>query len=411
MRWLKFAALNVMRNRRRSLVAIFITALGTAALLLAGGFALYTYDALERVTVRESGHLVVGTRQHFELDEDVPLQHGLDDAAALQARLAADSAVRHVLPRVEFSGLVSNGEKSAGMMALGLDAAAELRAKGPFLNVVDGAMPDGDAGDAGDEADGAAWVLLGAELARSLKASPGGRLTLLATDTRGALRTLPVRVLGVVSTGVPELDRRQLYTDLRGAQRLLGSARVSTLQVFLGGMEEVASAQARLQARLPGLVVRSWEAQAGFYESVRALYHRIFGVMGLVIGVIVVVVVANAMASAVVERTREIGTLRALGTLPGQLLRALALEGLILGGGGALLGAVAAVTVSALLQVFPVQMPPPPGRSVGYPLQIDLDPLPVLNTVLLMALLATLASAWVARRTVRKPIVEALAHL
>lgn len=405
MRWLKFAALNVMRNRRRSLVAVFITALGTAALLLAGGFALYTYDALERVTVRDSGHLVIGTRQHFEQDEDVPLQHGLDDAAALQARLAADPAVRHVLPRVEFSGLVSNGEKSAGMMALGLDAAAELRAKGPFLNVVEGAMPDGDAED------GDAWVLLGAELARSLKASPGSRLALMATDTRGALRTLPVRVRGVVSTGVPELDRRQLYTDLRGAQRLLGSERMSTLQVFLGGMEEVAPAQARLQAQLPGLMVRTWEAQAGFYESVRALYHRIFGVMGLVIGVIVVVVVASAMASAVVERTREIGTLRALGTLPGQLLRALALEGFILGGGGALLGAVAAMTVSGLLRVFPVQMPPPPGRSVGYPLQIDLDFLPVLHTVLLMALLATLASAWVARRTVRKPIVEALAHL
>ncbi len=405
MRWLKFAALNVMRNRRRSLVAIFITALGTAALLMAGGFALYTYDALEQVTVRESGHLVLGTRQHFEQDEDVPLQHGLDDAAALQARLAADPAVRQLLPRVEFSGLVSNGEKSAGMMALGIDAAAELRAKGPFLNVVEGAMPTGEEG--GDDA----WVLLGADLARSLKASPGSRLTLLATDTRGAMRNLPVRVQGVVSTGVPELDRRQLYTDLRGAQRLLGSARVSTLQVFLGGMEEVVPAQERLQAQLPGLVVRTWEAQAGFYESVRALYHRIFGVMGLVIGVIVVVVVANAMASAVVERTREIGTLRALGTLPGQLLRALALEGFILGGGGALLGAVAATTVSGLLRVFPVQMPPPPGRSVGYPLQIDLDFLPMLNTVLLMALLATLASAWVARRTVRKPIVEALAHL
>ncbi|WP_029000870.1 ABC transporter permease [Azohydromonas australica] len=408
MRWLKFAALNVMRNRRRSLVAVFITALGTAALLLAGGFALYTYDALERVTVRDSGHLVVGTRQHFEQDEDVPLQHGLDDAAALQARLAADPAVRHVLSRVEFSGLVSNGEKSTAMMALGIDAAAELRAKGPFLNLTEGAMPAGATSEASGEG---AWVLLGADLARSLKASPGSRLTLLATDTRGALRTLPVRVRGVISTGVPELDRRQLYTDLRGAQRLLGSERVSTLQVFLDGMDDVAPAQARLQAQLPGLVVRTWEAQAGFYESVRALYHRIFGVMGLVIGVIVVVVVASAMASAVVERTREIGTLRALGTLPGQLLRALALEGFILGGGGALLGAVAAMTVSGLLKVFPVQMPPPPGRSVGYPLQIDLDFLPVLHTVLLMALLATLASAWVARRTVRKPIVEALAHL
>jgi putative ABC transport system permease protein len=50
---------------------------------------------------------------------------------------------------------------------------------------------------------------------------------------------------------------------------------------------------------------------------VRDLYNRIFGALGLIIGVIVVFVVTNAMAMAIIERTREIGTLRALGTLPG----------------------------------------------------------------------------------------------
>jgi putative ABC transport system permease protein len=67
---------------------------------------------------------------------------------------------------------------------------------------------------------------------------------------------------------------------------------------------------------------------------VRDLYDRIFGALGLIIGVIVVFVVSNAMAMAIIERTREIGTLRAMGTLPGQLLRTLALEGMVLGGGG-----------------------------------------------------------------------------
>jgi hypothetical protein len=56
--------------------------------------------------------------------------------------------------------------------------------------------------------------------------------------------------------------------------------------------------------------------QAFFYRSVRDLYNRIFGALGLIIGVIVVFVVTNAMAMAIIERTREIGTLRALGTLP-----------------------------------------------------------------------------------------------
>jgi putative ABC transport system permease protein len=117
------------------------------------------------------------------------------------------------------------------------------------------------------------------------------------------------------------------------------------------------------------------------------------------------------MAMAVIERTREIGTLRALGTLPGQLVRSLALEGLVLGGAGGLLGALTAVAVSVGLLLFPVQMPPPPGRTVGYPLVIDLHADLCAATLLGMLALVMLASALVARRTVRRPVVDALAHV
>jgi putative ABC transport system permease protein len=228
--WLKFAALNTLRNRRRSLVTVGIAALGTAALLLAGGFALTTYQSLEQAAARDSGHLVIGT-------------------------------------------------------------------------------------------------------------------------------------------------------------------------------------PAQLQAAHPALKVQTWLERAVFYKSVRALYNRLFGVMGLVIGVIVLFVVAGAMALAVIERTRETGTLRALGMLPRQLLRTLALEGLLLGGAGALAGALLALAVSGALLVFPVQMPPPPGRSSGYPLRIAIEPALYLYVPLLVLKLSTLAATLVAWRTVRRPVVEALAHV
>ena len=103
--------------------------------------------------------------------------------------------------------------------------------------------------------------------------------------------------------------------------------------------------------------------------------------------------------------------MRALGTLPGQLTRSFALEGLVLGGAGALLGAGIALAVSVALLVFPVEMPPPPGRSTGYPLQVVIDGSLYGTTLLAMVLLSMAASAWVARRTVSKPIVDALAHV
>jgi putative ABC transport system permease protein len=401
-RWLKFAWLNTLRNRRRSAVTVSIAALGTAAILLAGGFALYTYQGLAQSAARTTGHLIIGTPAHFSQDEDMPLQHGLDDWAAIKAKLLADPAVRHVLPRLDFSGLISNGEKSTVMLAVGISPDDEFAVKGPFLSVSQGDVL------ASDER---AMVMLGEGLARSLKAKPGSSLTLLTSTTEGALNALDVTVKGVFSTGVPDLDKRLVYTDVATAQRLVVSQRVSSLGVFLDRMESTSAAQARLQAALPGLELQTWLDQAIFYSSVKGLYDRIFGALGLIIGVIVLFVVTNAMAMAIIERTREIGTLRAMGTLPRQLIASFALEGMVLGGLGAGLGALVALGVSLALLVFPVEMPPPPGRTTGYPLQIALDLPLYAGTVLSMVILAMLASALVARRSVNQPVVAALAHV
>src|SRR5206468_2813294 len=92
MRWLTFAIQNTLRNRRRSLVTVAVAALGTAAVLVAGGFALYTYEGLAQAAARNTGHLIVGRPAQFTTDEDTPLQWGLDDAASLAAALRSDPA-------------------------------------------------------------------------------------------------------------------------------------------------------------------------------------------------------------------------------------------------------------------------------------------------------------------------------
>ncbi|MBC7994191.1 MAG: ABC transporter permease [Rhizobacter sp.] len=401
--WLKFAFLNTLRNRRRSTVTVAIAALGTAAILLAGGFAISTYSALAQASARNTGHLIVGKPAQFTKDEATPLEHGLDNADALKARLLADNDVRAVLPKVEFSGLISNGDKSTVMMAVGVSPDDEFSVKGPFLTIKAGDVLSG-----GNTA--SAQVMLGEALARSLNAKPGTSLTLLASTTDGALNAMDVQVKGIFSTGVPEIDKRLVYTDVLTAQKLLNTQRVSSLGVFLNRMDLTAAAQARIAAAEPQLTVQTWVDQAAFYQGVKALYNRIFGALGIIIGVIVVFVVTNAMAMAIIERTREIGTLRAMGTLPGQLLRTLALEGMVLGGAGAVVGAVIALAASVLLLVFPVQMPPPPGRSVGYPLTVAIDAPLYVFTLVAMVALAMLASAWVARKTVHQPVVSALAH-
>lgn len=401
--WLRFAFQNTLRNRRRSLVTITIAALGSAAILTGGGFALSTYEALEESSARTTGHLIVANPAQFGSDEEVPLQHGLTAPQPVREQLLSDPDVRYVLPRIEFSGLISNGDKSTIMIASGIDPDAEFSIKGPFLSLKSGSLLQTDSK--------VAAVVIGESLAASLKAQPGSNLTLMASTTDGALNALDVEVKGIVSTGIPEMDKRLVYTDIKTAQKLLNTQRISSFGVFLSSMQATLPAQQRLQAALPALKVQTWLDQAFFYQAVRGLYNRIFGALGMIICVIVVFVVANAMAMAILERTREIGSLRAMGTMPQELMTSLSYEGMLLGGSGALLGSLLAVGISLLLICFPVQMPPPPGRSVGYPLLISLNLNLTLYTILAMVVLAMLSSWLVSRKTLRQPIVEALAYL
>ena len=403
MKWFILACRNTLRHRRRSVVAVSITLIGTAAILLASGFALYTYEALAQSAARNSGHLILATPKMFSDEESVSMEFGLEHPQEITGRLMADRDVRAVLPQVDFGGLLSNGDKSVVMFGVGVDPDSEFRVKGPFLKIVSGDVLSSEAEQPG--------ALVGEGLARSLHLQVGSGVTALSTTSEGSMNAIDLVVEGIFSTGVPDVDRRLVYIDLKEAQQMLKTDRVSRIGVFLGHMEDTPDAQTRVMSAFPNLAVRTWQDEAFFYTSVRDLYNRIFGMLGAVIGVIVVFVVTNAMAMAIIERTREIGTLRALGTSSGQLTRGLALEGLMLGGVGAALGALLALGVAVALLLFPVQMPPPPGRSDGYPLLVAVDPALYAITLLAMLALATVASAWVARRTVRLPIVNALAHV
>jgi putative ABC transport system permease protein len=403
MNWILFAWKNVMRNRRRSLTAMLITAFGTAAVLASGGFALFTYESLEEMTARDTGHVVVAHSRGFDGDEDMPLQYGLADAAALAAKFAAMPEVRAVAPRVQFSGLISNGDKSSVFVGNGVVPEIDFRLRGPQMNFIAGQAPVSTAP--------APEVVIGNELARLMKAGVGSSLTLLATTTEGNLNAVDVVVSGIASVGVPEIDKRLVLADLASVQKLLLSDKVGTLSIYLKETADTEAIAARVREMQPGLAVKTWRDLAVFYQAVRALYNRIFGILGVIMICIVLFAMSNTLGMAVVERTREIGTLRAIGTLPAEIVRNFVLEGMLIGGTGAGVGMLLAGAATVFLLFAGIEMPPPPGRSAGYPLFLSFSP-PLYGAVTLVVIVLAAAAAWlVSSRAARKPVTEALAHV
>lgn len=396
---------NVLRNRRRSLVTILIATVGCAAVLVASGFALYTYAMLRDNSAKEFGHLTVAAPMYFDRDEETPMQYGMSDYAALMARLQQYPHVLKLLPRVALSGLISNGDKSVIFMGLGADVAAESEIRGEFLGLKEGStrpLP-------GHE--DLPSVLLGTDLAKSLNAHPGTGLTLLATTTSGGINAVDVIVVGIVATGWREVDKRLVYTDIPTAQHLLMSDRISTLSVYLDDTERTPGELDQLAAADPAHAYKPWWEQSFYYHSVRAIYNRIFGLLGFIIGILVFFSVANTLSMAVVERTREIGTLRALGALPQEIVAHFVREGALIGIISAFAGTLLALLIVAVMPHAGMEMPPPPGRSVGYPLLVNFSwPLYLLVNAAIVTLCAV--AAWFAsRKAARRSIVEALGHV
>ncbi|MEH6534062.1 MAG: ABC transporter permease [Photobacterium frigidiphilum] len=423
---LRFAWLNLLRNGRRSLLSILIIAIAVFALTSAGGFGLYTYESLKESTARDTGHLTLSQPGYFTQDEDMPLSNGLDNSQALIKQIITDDAIRGIQPRIYFSGLVSNGSKSTIFMGTGVNE-REFDMKGPFLDIRAGQSLSDVTSSRYDPAE--PQVMLGIDLARNLKVDVGDWVTLLATTSDGALNAFDFNVRGIYSTGVPDLDKRQLYIHITSAQELLASDKVSTLSVFLFETAQTNVVHQRLSQQLhqrlnaseqlsntsdqlsQPIEITPWQDRAFFYNKVKDLYDRIFGIMGTVMGLVVFVSLFNTMTMTVTERTREIGTLSALGSYPSEIVRGFLCEAGLLALIGSMLGAVSNALMCVLLLFVDVQMPPPPGRSEGYPLNIYFSFELVALTTIGVMLICLLAAFFSARKGVNKPITEALIYV
>jgi len=384
-----------------------VVAFGFAAFALAGGFMAQSFDGLKEGTVRSVGQLQIVDRRAVSGTEEKTLEFGLQAADRARAIASADPEVAAVLPRIDFVGLASSGAKSVPYLGVGVDPGPEASATFAGELVTAGRYLSGDGGDG---------VILGTGLASALGVKTGDGVTLMATTPEGTLNALDAVVVGLVDVRIKELNDRYLAAGAGLVGRLLQSPEtVSKLVVFLKPEANEDSAARRLTHALNTagypIAIRHWRELAVFYEQVRLLYIGIFGFVGAVLVVIVILSAAIVMTMAVTERTREIGTLRAIGTRPSGILRMFLAEGVAIAIVGCLAGTLFALIVRAALNASGIILPPPPGATHGMPIQVRFYPLAYAAGLAAMIGTMGLASYFPARRASRISIVEALAHV
>jgi putative ABC transport system permease protein len=247
------------------------------------------------------------------------------------------------------------------------------------------------------------------------------RIEMLAADAHGAPNVASLNVVKAEDQGVKEFDDIAISMHLSQAQKLIyggATPQVTAIALQLQHTSQLPAAKARLQQLLDTtlqgqpLEIQQYTTLNPMYGQTIGMFAAIFSFIAMLIGAIVLFTVGNTMSMAVVERTVEIGTLRAVGLRRGGIRRLFVCEGLALGLIGAVLGVLVSVALAAVINHSGLSWLPP-GRVEPVPLTVRVwgETRLIIGTAIGLVLVAALSAWWPANRASKMNIVDALRHV
>ncbi|MEW6677708.1 MAG: FtsX-like permease family protein [Pseudomonadota bacterium] len=415
----KLAMRGLARNRNRSLVTLLAMAFGFAAISLFAGYTHNVYDGLSRQAIYGEllGHLTIQKRGMDTAGKLDPERYLLtpEEVAAMTALIQAADHVKLVTPRLALSGLASNGRASTIFLAEGITPQAMDRLQEGGLTAYE--IEHGFDKLVAKKLDPARQEVVNVSegLLELLNLENGGDAALLVNTLTGQANALDVSVGGGFNTGNAGTNDKFIFMPLALAQSLLDAeGRADRLTVLLDDVDQTGPLAAKLlhtlQAAGYDVEIKTWVDLSAFYRQVHDMFDMIFGFIFAIVLTVVVMSVANSMGMAVVERTREIGTLRAIGLKRLGVVRLFATESLLLALIGCGVGVLITLGVRWGINAADIAYVPPNSvRPV--PLLVDLDLMRMGLTLAMMLAVGTIAALLPARRAARQPIIDALGHV
>ncbi len=395
----KIAFRNLCRHFRRTLTLLLTLALGVGALFLYHGFNTGVLRQYKQSIIHaKTGHGQFNTKGYLNEIYSKPHKHWIENSDELIAKLKSYPEVDKVFPRTSFYAVLANGSISVSGRGTAVDGDAEADFF-TSVNIVEGETLRG-------QEDG---VLLGIGMARALKAKPGTILTLMGQTVQGRASAVDVTVIGIAHTGVKEADDSSFRIQRKKAANLLDDQGVEAVGVGLKHDDDWDSFAKRARADFPQFDLNAFdELDKVNYQNAVSWLSRQFAVIQIIILFIVTMGITNSFAFAVMERTAEIGNLRANGCSTYSILKLLLCEGFMVGLGGSLLGLASAWLINKVLLRDGISMPPAPGLTRSFAIDLYLEPQMGVTATVLGVIAACIATLIASHKRVRMPIAEAL---
>ena len=346
---LKIAFRNTFRQKRRTILTGLAMIVGFTLLSVTIGLSDGAYgNIISMFTRNRIGHIQV----HRDGYLDKPsLYETIDNSTAVGEAIQRTAGVEAWTPRVYAAGLGSVGEKSTAVQIIGVDVAREIQATRFDNKVIEGRVfaetPSHEA-------------VIGKGLAKILSAKINSEIVIFSQGADGSLANDVYKIVGIAESGDDPTDRTACYLHIEDAQELFVlHGRAHEIVVIVSNINQVGKVTNAIETSLNDstLTVAPWQVVAkSFYRAMKADQQG-DAIARWVIMLIVAIGVLNTVLMSVLERTREYGVLKAVGTTPIQIFWLVICEVVIITLGSICVGALLGVLANYLLSIYGITYP------------------------------------------------------
>ncbi|SFQ05028.1 putative ABC transport system permease protein [Nitrosomonas cryotolerans] len=403
--WLDFllALRNIVRQKRRSAIALGSIVFGIVALVLASGFIEFiSWDFRESTIKSHLGHLQIVRPDYHAEGKANPNAFLLPDTIPEFDIPNEPPHITTITPRLSFSGLISYGESTLSFIGDGVDPEKQAVFENELLISSEENL----------SADNPMQIIIGTGLARNLGVNVGDQIVLLVNTVSGGINAIEVTIQGLFSTVTKSYDDNALRLPIETARQLLRTQGSHSWVILLADTAQTDVILTQLRNQLPPdkFEIVPWYELADFYHKTMALFAKQVQAIKVIIAFIILLSISNTMMISVMERIGEIGTIMALGVKRSGVIRLFLSEGILLGCIGGLLGLALSLLLAHIISDIGIPMPPPPGMSYGYTGEILVTQNIALESLILVVSTTIIASFYPAWKASRMQIVDALRH-
>lgn len=410
---MKAAIRHILRNRRRTILTLLAVLIPVYFLIFMFGFInSMMQDMFETATRFDTGHIQIRAKETKGSGSAMPLMRNTDVALAA---LDEVEGIEWSTVRLDLPALASVGDRTRTVYVRGLVPEENDPVSNLSDRIVEGAYLTSDS-------DG---VLVGQELAGLLDLTVGEDMVLLSVHPDAGLGALRLPIIGIFNAPEATMGRTMVIASLSTARRLArDNTAASAIVVRVAGVtgpwdtSQLDAVTAALAATLPsGYEVEDWLNLVPFVKAYMTILTPMMIIMAAIFFGLGALVVVNTLYLSVMERTREIGLILALGASRARVMGMVLTEAGIITVAGAFYGALVGVGLILIVQAFggiPLW-----GQMADYMKEMGINP--VLNMsirasqVLLsagaMAAIAMLAAWLPARRAAQLEPMEAMRYV